>query len=695
MSFKTNILRQLKEAPKTVRQLRTKLACDTKRLQKALRELEQEGKVSNKKGLYSAMGDAGKLVEARVVKLGRSFAFVAPLDGSADIFIPGHSLNAALPRDIVAVEEAAFPRVKGSREGEVAEIMESCPRVVGTVSMLNGRLVLTPDDAPDTPLLIKRNADGGVKEGEKAAGQILERGERHQDIRIGIIQRFGSADSAKQCAKAILYSQGVVKGFPAAVKDEAKAVSEQNIPSDALENRTDLRKETVFTIDANSTKDIDDAISVEKTSLGYKLGVHIADVSYYVLPESELDREAFSRGNSIYYADSVIPMLPKALSNGICSLNPGEDRLAFSCLMDIDKNGRMLDYQFVKTVICSRVKGVYTEINAILEGTAEPDIQKKYANVADMLVEVRHLYEALARARDVRGAMDIESDEAKLVIDEEGICVGVEKQQRGISERMIEEFMLMANTAAAHLARRRELPFVYRVHEQPSLDKVTQLKLMLKAAGVDFKFGSDIPTQPELAALLEKTRDTSLEVPVHTAVLRSMAKARYDAVPLGHYGLTLQDYAHFTSPIRRYPDLAIHRILSDVVSGVRDEQVRKRYKGFVAAASKQSSERELVAQQVERDCDDCYKAEFMKKHLGESFDGVISSVTSFGVYVSLPNTVEGLVHVSALSSHALELRDGFALYDAVSGKSYKLGEPLRVKVAGVNVAMGHVDFVPS
>lgn len=694
MSLKSELLAELEKGPQTVKSLRSALGADGKKIQKALKAMEADKEVAHKKGSYTLLIPSASLVEGRLVKLGRTFGFVKPLDDSGDIFIPGHSLQGAMPGDVVRLAMLASPRVPGSKEGEIICITKPYDVVVGTVRKNEGRLVLIPDNAPDTPLLIRKSADGGVKEGEKAAAQILERGERHDDIRVGIVQRFGSAESARQCAKTILFAAGVQKSFPEAVKAEAKQVAAQKISKEEIKARRDLREEPIFTIDSESTKDIDDAISAYKTKDGYKLCVHIADVSWYVRGKTPLDEEAMARGTSIYYGDSVIPMLPRALSNGACSLNPQEDRLAFSCLMDLDHNGRLADYQFTKSVIRSRVKGVYSEVNALFAGDGDDRLRQKYAEVTDSLAVMQELYKKLAALREARGSMEIESTEPKLVLDEEGVCIGVEKRSRGDAERMIEEFMLMANTAAAHLARRRQLPFVYRVHDKPSPEKAAQLKAVLTALGLEHKFKEEIPTQRELSALLDKTRGTKLEVPVHGAILRSLAKAVYAPAPKGHFGLALEDYAHFTSPIRRYPDLAIHRILSDVVAGAPAEAIQKRYDAFAGEAANKSTEREQVAVQIERDCDDSYKAEYMKQFIGQSFEGTITSATSFGLYVSLPNTVEGLVHVTQLSDHRLELQDGVALFDAVSGKKYTIGDAMRVKLTGVDISQGNLDFTP-
>lgn len=706
MSLETKILRELAKKPRKLKELKEKLG-NNKKVAALVDELFHSSKISCKQGWYSladaqqtqaqqAGGQAQRGIACTLVKLGRGFGFAKPEDGSLDVFIPGKFLMGAMPGDVVRVSIFEHPRVKDSVEGEVVAVTQQNNRFVGNIARQDDRLVLIPDRCPNTPLLIKKSAEGGAQPGEKAAVEILTRGERHSEHRAGVAVRFGSAEDAKQCARAILYGAGIATRFSGPVQNEAAALRDAEVEPQDMDGRKDLRDWPIFTIDAASTKDIDDAVSARREEDGgYTLGVHIADVSHYVRPGSALDAEAMRRGTSLYYADSVVPMLPRELSNGICSLNEQVDRLAFSCLMQLDKNGIVTDYTFAKTVICSRVKGVYAELNAIYAGEAPQGVIKKYAQVADALPVLREIYEKRTALRAQRGAMDIESGEAKLVLDADGRCVDVVKRERGESEQMIEELMLLANECAAALARRMEIPFVYRVHELPGSERVEALRKALTAAGVDFDFAGDIPTQKELSVLLDKTRSTPLERFVHTNVLRTMAKAKYEPVAKGHYGLALADYAHFTSPIRRYPDLAIHRILTDVCAGKEKDALCKQYTGFAAGASLQSSDCEVTAMQSERAAEDCYKAEYMRRFIGEALDGVISSVTSFGVYVELPNTVEGLVRADALSDRPLLLTEGVSLADPVAGRKWRLGDVLRVRVTAVDVAQGNVDFVPA
>ena len=425
---------------------------------------------------------------------------------------------------------------------------------------------------------------------------------------------------------------------------------------------------------------------------GYELGVHIADVSHYVRPDTALDKEAYERATSIYYADKVIPMLPTQLSNGICSLNEGEERLAFSCLMQLDESGNIHSYQFVKSVIRSRVKGVYKEINALLDGSNDPALVTKYKDVMAQLPAMTELYEKRLALRKARGAMDIESDEAKLVMDEEGRCVDIVKRTRGVSECMIEEFMLLANQCAANAGRTHHVPFVYRIHEAPDAERMEKLSNTLKACGLNVHFAGEVPTQLELSAILDETRGQPIQIPVHTGILRSMQKARYSPEPKGHYGLVLADYAHFTSPIRRYPDLAIHRILTDMLVGKPEQELIKDYTGFATHASEQSSRQEVSGVRIERDVEDLYKAEYMHNHLGEVYTGTVAGVTPRGIFVALENTVEGFVPAAQLCKGEATVVEGVSILDPLTGKRWMLGDPVKVQVAGANVALGRIDF---
>ena len=688
----------IQNQPCTVKELKQKFGGERgadRKVMEALDELVREAVVCQRQGVFFTVrsGRADKALLCKVVKLGKNFAFVMLEDGTSDIFIPGRFTKGAMPGDDVLVEKFEHPRVEGSDEGAILAILTEKNDLVGTVRRVEGRLRFVPDDCPAITMPLARDCEGGAKDGDKVAVEILNRGNRQEDHRVGVAMRFGSSDEAKRCAKALLYAKDIRTRFPDKVREEAKKFEGAEISEKDCEGRMDLRALPIFTIDSAETKDIDDAISLTRTSDGgFELGVHIADVSNYVKPGTELDNEAFSRATSVYYADQVVPMLPKALSNGICSLNENELRLAFSCLMRLDKDGGLTDYRFVKSIIRSRVKGVYSEINALLAGTADAEIKAKYADVIDQLPAMKELYGHRARLRKERGCMDIESGEVKLILDENGRCIDVKKRTSGESESMIEEFMLLANQCAAHFARVKQIPFVYRVHEEPNAEKLERLHALLQACGINDHFAKDVPAPKELSAILEGVRGTPYEQIINTGMLRCMSKALYEEKPKGHYGLVLKDYAHFTSPIRRYPDLAIHRIMTDLLKGTEKETMILRYTDFAERASKQSSEREVIAMQIERKAEDCYKAEYARRHLGECYEGTISGVTQRGLFIELDNGVEGFVPASSLTPSGTSLTEGVRLTDPASGKTWSLGDKMMITIVRADVNLGKIDF---
>lgn len=701
MAIRDKIEHAIQMQPCTVKTLKARFGGDRaadRKVMEALDELVRQAVVCQRQGVFFTVrsGRAEKALLCKVVKLGKNFAFVMLEDGQSDVFIPGRFTRGAMPGDQVLVEKFAHPRVEGSDEGEILAILTEHNNLVGTARRIDGRLKFVPDDCPAISMQLMRGSEGGAKDGDKVAVEILQRGTRQEDHRVGVTMRFGSADEAKRCAKALLYAQDIRARFPEEVREEAKKLEDAVVSEADTKGRLDLRSLPIFTIDSASTKDIDDAISLTCTPEGgFELGVHIADVSHYVRPGTETDNEAFRRATSVYYADQVVPMLPKALSNGICSLNEGELRLAFSCLMRLDNNGELTDYRFVKSVIRSRVKGVYSEINALLAGSTDPELQAKYAEVSEQLPAMKELYGHRARLRRERGCMDIESGEVKLILDEEGRCIDVQKRTSGESEAMIEEFMLLANQCAAHFARVKQIPFVYRVHEEPNAEKLERLHALLTACGINDHFAKDVPAPKELSAILEGVRGTAYEQIINTGMLRCMSKAQYEAKPKGHYGLVLKDYAHFTSPIRRYPDLAIHRILTDLLSGTDKETMTLRYTDFAEQAAKQSSEREVIAMQIERKAEDCYKAEYARRHLGESYEGSISGVTQRGLFVEMDNGVEGFVPASSLTAAGTLLTEGVRLSDPVSGKNWNLGDRMMITIVRADVNLGKVDFEPA
>ncbi len=651
--------------------------------------MKRTGEITETKYGFS-LGEKRKERSCKVVRINRTFGFVQDLETGVDYFVAGKYLMGAMPGDIVKVR--VFKGKGESLEGEVTAVeQENYSRFMGEIVNEFGQLRIVPDTMCKSSMSFDNPQGLELHEGDKVIAEITHRGKRHSEHSCVITASYGSSMRASSCALCVVEINGLTPVFPPQVIMEARSVSDYSRISAEIPKRLDLRDLPIFTIDGADTKDIDDAISVTRTKNGYELGVHIADVSHYVLPKSELDNEAFKRGTSVYYANRVIPMLPKELSNGICSLNPGEDRLAFSCIAQLDKQGHITSYKFAKTVIRSRVKGVYSEINEMLEGYNSRSNSVKYEQVADQLPVMLELADILKATRLERGCPELETAEGKLIIDENDRCVDVVPRTRGRSEEMIEDFMLVANECAARFGFDKKLPFVYRIHEEPSEEKTEGFKQALVQLNIQYKIGQHT-TPGDIAAILKQVKDTPLAPIVNSIALRSMSKAKYSTEPVGHFGLVLDDYAHFTSPIRRYPDLAIHRIMSDYLSGEKTEDIARKYSKFSYAAADQATKTEITAMEVERSCEDCYKAEYMLGHVNEEFDGIITGVTDFGVFVGLENTCEGLLHIDQMQEGLYKSDEMISLKNYSTGQIYTLGDKIRVKVMGSNVNSGKIDF---
>lgn len=659
----------------------------------ALETLRKQGLICKKRKKYYWCRSL-QYYPATVVRLNRTFGFVQLEDADqTEWFIPGKFLLGAMPKDRVLVHSIASR--SGKPEGEVVDILElAASQLTGNIVLHDNILCLLPDNMAKTPIHLLPNRNIPYHMGDKVLAEIVSRGTRHADHKAKVRFVFGNAEKAAVCAKARLTTEHISAIFPTEVEQEADALAMQPIPSEEYQKRLDLRETCIFTIDSAESKDLDDAVSLERTKTGYRLGVHIADVSHYVKPHSALDKEALTRGTSLYYANCVIPMLPKSLSNGICSLHPHEDRLTFSALMDLDENGELQSFSFQKSIIRSRVKGVYQEINALLNGTADLVLQEKYQSVSAVLPLMAELCDKRLIMRKQRGAVEIETEESKLLLNEKGVCVDVQPRSRGKSECIIEEMMLLANEAAARTAKKHHLPFVYRVHAAPSLEKIEVLQEGL------LQIGTEVPALKEniqprhLTEILQNAADSPAKPIIHNMVLRSMAKAAYDTEPTGHFGLALADYAHFTSPIRRYPDLAIHRILSEWCNVKEEKAVQKRFTGFAQKAAEQSSNRELLTVRIARECESYYFAEYMQQHLGETMTGMISGITDYGIYVMLSNTIEGMISIRDMGEDTLwENVCNVRLLQVNGDRAYQLGDTIHVQCVKTDVSSGNIDFI--
>lgn len=660
----------------------------------ALESLFRSGEImADGRGRQIKLSQKGKTIRAQMVSLSRGFGFARPLDDGEDIFIPGSSLGDAMVGDTVALRNVHHSS-KGM-SAEIASISERGARTTtGTVIREGGDLLFRADLSVRYPMKLSRDSIR-VREGDKVMAELfLPR--RRDEYRACIIKRYGSADSAKICADAILEQNEINTSFPEDVIREAEQVAAEKPDEKVLKGRLDLREKSIYTIDGEDARDLDDAISVSRTRSGYRLGVHIADVSHYVRPDSLLDKEAFQRGTSVYFPDRVIPMLPVQLSNGVCSLNAGEDKLTLSALIDFDKQGKMLSFRFRKSVIRSKVRGVYSEVNQLFSNCAGKELKKKYAPVIRSLHAARELALLLKERARQAGKIDFESTEPKFTLDGNGVCVDAEPRKHGEAEELIEQFMIAANRAAAMLARENGIPFVYRVHEPPQKERVEELIRLAELLGIPSQnLHQDQPKTADFAKMLELAKGTPAEKILSYQVLRTMEKAKYLPEPKGHFGLALSDYCHFTSPIRRYPDTVVHRILSALLSREKPQEITGKYASFVQKASKQSSQREIVAVNAERAADSCFMAEFMRGHIGEEFDGIISSVTQRGIFVELESGAEGLIPVEGFEG-ARMIFDGMLSYtDEVTGKRFTVGQPIRILVAASEIASGRIDFLPA
>ena len=656
-------------------------------------ELKGQLVIVNRKKV--ALPNVAGYVAATIVRLSRGFCFAQPEDGSMDdIFIHASSSKGAMPGDKVLVRNIVM-REKGP-DGEVFKILEKGSRIItGIVEREKGKAgkaYVMPDHHFSYHLRIVQGGELKSKNGDKVKAAV-NYDPKDKKIYARVIKIYGRADSAKICADAIIDANGIPNKFSVAIKHEAALASARPITEEEIAKRLDLRDEPIFTIDGADAKDLDDAVSVKKLDNGWELGVHIADVSHYVTEGSRLDEEAMERGTSVYFADRVIPMLPVEISNGCCSLNPDVKKLTFSAIMKLDENAELVDYRFEKSVIISKVRGVYSEVNRILDGTASDDLKEKYAPVYSSVFEAQKLASLLKAKAKQRGELEIESTELRFVLDENGVCTDVSTRERGEAEELIEQFMITANRAAALYAKSAGIPFVYRIHEAPEQERLDTLAELAAACGFETRRLKSGVRQTDLAALINKAKETQYARLISTQVLRTMAKARYSPFPLGHFGLSLADYCHFTSPIRRYPDTSIHRILTALVSGEPVDQINTRFADFANRSALMSSQRELRAMRAERETEKCYAAEYMRDHLGEIHDAVVSGVTAKGIYAVIENGIEGFINLTEDSTSFFEFNGTTSTTDKKSGKTYTIGDSLKIQVAAASVAMGTIDFL--
>lgn len=660
-------------------------------LKMLLDQMISEGKIMiDGQGRYKKPGDDMKVGTFSGTQ--RGFGFVILEGEEEDIFIPGDSTKGALHGDkvMIIIKNEQTGRRK---EGAVISIVERGKNeIVGTFEKSKNFGFVLPDNQKfGKDIFIPKEFTKGAVTGHKVVVKITNYGDATQSPEGKIIEILGHVNDPGVDIMSVVRAYDLPVDFPAEVMRTLDNVPEEIDPKELM-SRMDIRELTTVTIDGEDAKDLDDAISIEKEGDIYHLGVHIADVSHYVREGTPLDKEALKRGTSVYLVDRVIPMLPHKLSNGICSLNPGVDRLALSCFMDIDTKGTVTGHKIAETVIRSDRRMTYTNVAKIVE-ESDPEISKEYVELVPMFRLMQELAEVLRERRHKRGSINFDFPESKIVVDKLGKPLEIKPYERNKATKIIEEFMLIANETIAEDFFWQEIPFVYRTHDTPDEEKIRKLAVFINNFGYSIKIGQDEIHPKEIQKLLVKVEDTPEEALISRLTLRSMKQAKYTVACTGHFGLSAKYYCHFTSPIRRYPDLQIHRIIKENISGKLGEKRREHYDKILYEVSDHSSRTERRADESEREVEKLKKVEYMSAHIGETFEGVISGVTSWGMYVELPNTVEGMIRVS-------EMQDDYYIYDEEhyqmvgehTRKVYKLGQMVTVEVVNADKILRTIDF---
>jgi ribonuclease R len=665
---------------------------------KTLKMMEDEGFIRRtKKDKYiiddGSNGEKGLIIGTLQAHT-KGFGFLIPEEeGQKDVFIPSNCLKGAMNGDKIAVKVTREDTNTKKREGEVVEIIErNTTKIVGVYEDSQSfGFVVSEDPRISKDVFISKKDRNGAKDGDVVTVKITKWPEGNRKAEGVVTEVLGRKGDRGIDILMIIKKLGLPEDFSEKVLNFAEGVPEV-IDEEEIKGRRDLRDLRMVTIDGEDAKDLDDAVSIEKLSNGnYKLGVHIADVTHYVKENNPLDKESLKRATSVYLIDRVVPMLPRKLSNGICSLNPKVDRLTLTCFMEIDHKGKVVNHEIAESIIKTNERMTYTDVTKILRDHDE-ELIKRYDYLYEDFKNMEELCNILREKRTRRGAIDFEIAEAKIILNELGKPIEIKPYDREIANRMIEEFMLAANETVAEHMFRTHLPFVYRIHEDPDEEKLTRFKEFIYNLGYTVQWTEEI--QPKsFQEILEKVKGKNEETVVSTLLLRSMMQARYAPECSGHFGLAAPYYCHFTSPIRRYPDLQIHRIIKEYLHGEMDEKRINKLKNIVGYAAKQSSEMERKAQDAEREVDDLKKAEYMQERIGEEFEGVISSVTSFGIFVELPNTIEGLVHITDLDDDYYVFNEAhLSLIGERTKKLYKLGDKVKVECVHVDITNREVFF---
>ena len=642
-----------------------------------------------------ALPEQTGLIYGRVQGNARGFGFFIPEDGSRDMFLPADSMHGAMHGDRVWVRQTDQVSHGGNPEAEVSLIASRAhKKIVGTFEDdegAGGGYVVPDDTKLHMDVLIRPGDADGAKAGDKVVAEIFQYPDGRRPLMGRIVEVLGGKEDAGTDILSVIRRMDLPDDFSRVAVRQARTLNKPVQPGVSA-RREDLRGVVAITIDGADAKDLDDAVSLVDLGDGNSLlGVHIADVSHYIAEGTALDQEAYKRGTSVYFPDRVLPMFPKEISNGVCSLHPEADKLTLSCLMELDGAGKVVDHRIAETVIRSRYRMTYEDVNAIFAG--DEILRGKYADILPMLENMQALMEKLRARRFKRGSIDFDLDEAKLVLDSKGHTTDVQVYERGAANRMIEEFMLLANETIANHAKTMGLPFLYRVHETPDKEKLQQLNTFLGTLGYGIKnIGNVKPAT--LQKVLLQTKGTKEEAVVSRVTLRSLRKARYCPECIGHFGLAAEHYCHFTSPIRRYPDLVVHRLIKEMLHGALDADRAANWLERLEEIGRHCSERETVAVEAERAADDLKKCEYMKGRIGAVETGIISGVAQYGFFVQLPNTVEGMVRIGSMEDDYYILDEkNYRMVGRATGRTYRLGDTVTVRVAAADMETANVDFV--
>ena len=661
----------------------------------AIERLLSTGRVMLTRKRKLALPEQMGLHYGRVQGNARGFGFFIPADGTPDLFLPADAIHGAMHGDMVWVRQTDQISRGGNPEAEVALIASrGQKKIVGTFEDdegAGGGYVVPDDTRLYMDVLIRPGDVDGAKQGDKVVAEILQYPDGRRPLTGRVVEVLGSKEKAGTDILSIIRRMDLPDDFSKTAARQARNLNKP-VASEEIARREDLRALPCITIDGADAKDLDDAVSLVMLKGGNcLLGVHIADVSHYVTPQSPLDQEAYKRGTSVYFPDRVLPMLPKEISNGVCSLNPNTEKLTLSCIMELDPAGKVVSHRLAETVIRTRYRMTYEDVNAMFDG--DKALLETYKDIWPMLSNMGALMEKLRNRRFKRGSMDFDLAEAKLILDKKGHTVDVKLYERGISNQMIEEFMLLANETVANHARQMGIPFLYRVHETPDKEKLQQLNTFLHTLGYGIKSLNNL-RPATLQKVLLASKGTKEEAVISRVTLRSLRKARYAPECLGHFGLAIGDYCHFTSPIRRYPDLTVHRLLKAMLHGELDETQRADWAQRMEEIAQHCSQRELAALEAERAADDLKKCEYMKDRIGAVETGIISGVAQYGFFVQLPNTVEGMVRIGSMEDDYYILDEqNYRMVGRSTGKVYRLGDQVTIRVTGADLETGNVDFV--